>query len=226
MVIFHSYVSLPEGMWLLYRPWIPWWTRTAISWVLPPKVGIRPQRLGLFIGETLGMTRRGSQKKASLLTLFTYEMCTYNCIIYVYYQTMCVIYIHIYTHISNYPSHIIYIYIYIGYIMSHMYDHVPKMMIIFTFHSIVHGTPTCEKKWWHPSSILSRQVASKWEVQIWWRRCGGWWQRIYCFPSDVESWACSERSFFWADCWWFEKIVTKHAPPRKRKVNRSQNHGN
>ena len=56
--------------------------------------------------------------------------------------------------------------------MSHMYDHVPKMMIICTFHSIVHGTPTAKKKWWHqanPEQASGVQMGSTNMVAALWR---------------------------------------------------------
>ena len=77
-----------------------------------------------------------------------------------------------------------YVYIYC-YITSHMYDHVPKMMIICTFHSIVHGTPTAKNKMLAPS-----QSRGKWRPNGKYKYGGGVVAddgTIYCFPSDVES---------------------------------------
>ena len=122
---------------------------------------------------------------------------------------MCVIFIYIYT--RNWIIHTYYIYCYI---MSHMYDHVPKMMIICTFHSIVHGTPTAKKNG-GTKPILSRQVASKWEVQIWWRRCGGWWHHLL-----LSKW-CGKLSMLSGV--FFERIVgdlkkrDKARPPKKKE---------
>ena len=63
--------------------------------------------------------------------------------------------------------------------------------------------------------ILSRQVASKWEVQIWWRRCGGWWHHLL-----LSKW-CGKLSMLSGV--FFERIVgdlkkrDKARPPKKKE---------